>query len=228
MRIIHILAALCVLLCLTLSAQAQGLFFAQDDFVLIYGQPNSPGAAGAQITMDGRLVNWSQNTVAAWFTLSGSNANNAYVVGNEYRTDYDTNVVLKITTMPNGAGALLWEGNGSAYTLVHADQSGYNAASFDRPGWYNPLIVSSGYVTEYQSVGAGSFNRAGGPWTNSQFVVDWFGSYDWNFITDGQGNGIGSTGNLQGKIDVVPEPSGVLACMTGLIGCAGLIRRRRS
>ena len=227
MRIFPIVIALGALMCLATGAQAEGLFFAQDDFVLVYGQPNSPGSAGATFTMDGRLVQWDNNVVAAWFTLSGGNSSAAYVVGGEYRTDYDTDVVLTVTTAPQGAGTLLWQGSGNAYTLVNLDQSGYDATTFDRPDWYNPTIITSGFVSEYQSVGAASFVKTAGTWTYAGLAAPWFGTYDWNFINDGQGNQIGSTGNMQGKLDIVPEPGSLMVCVTGLIGCAGVFMRRR-
>lgn len=210
------------------------LFFLQDDLTLEFGETGNLLAAGTTIHSDGRLLYWEKTSRVAWFTLDGhttggTTANGLWTIDFNDGTVIAPDIypVLKITTQPLGAGTVLWTGTINHFTLTghvdlanHVDLDGtFPATIYDRPGYV--------HQTEYISVGAGQFSRTSGDWSYSQLVMDWVGGYEWDYDGDTLAESNYIYGNLQGKLTTVPEPTGVLALMCGVVGLVGLCGRRR-
>jgi len=205
------------------AVQAGEYYFAQDDFVLYFGQPGQPGAAGGYFkptTTNGYIVDWSVNENVAWFSLEGKTTLGAQSIGGgEYVTRYDTNLagtsgaVLTIYDGDKGdTSTVLWQGSGWLETQV-------GLAS------YTPE-ARPGYVTEpatYQGKGTGAFVKTSGSWSCPEFDMPWFGSYNWGY--DSQYTK--QTGNVQGRVECVPEPGTILAALAVLSPVGFVFRRRR-
>ncbi len=217
MRLGILLVALALLIATT--ASANGLFFLQDDFDQAF--VNGIGQAGMVVTGSGWVKDWSTGVNLYYFTLNATNSSAGYVVGSEFRTDYDQ---ATMTWYAPGTADVVNSMDGWFYTKVKLTGNGpqwpdyYDATVYDGPG-YTGLGEGSSpvrpYAENFRSVGGGHFG---------DFSLEWLGTYNWGYYTDGQGI-LHQTGNIQAK--VVPEPMSVMLGVLGLSSVAGLRRLRR-
>lgn len=223
MKKVLLMLAVVLAICLSVvSAQAvTSPFFAYDDFTLTFGSAGNPGSGGSVFTADGKLLEYSNPLqVDGWFVLSGSTIG-AQLVGTQYDTTYTG--TLKIYSLPNGGGTLLWSGTGSLKTIVNADGSTFPAI-YPRPASF------AGQPTNYNSIGDGLYNGVGvGDWASIiKMNIDWLGSYNWAYDVSSNGmytpNTTQQYGNVQGGISI-PEPTSLLLLGFGLMGLAGIRRK---
>ncbi len=219
MKRVLLAVALVAMLAMCVSAQATGWYFAQDDFLLKFGTPGQPGSAGGTIGAHGRLLNWDENTLFAYFKISAKTTLGAqpYAVG-KYITWYDiaTLDIYDDDPVYNPAANLMWTGTGQFCTIVNADGSKFPASSFDRPAYENQPV-------EYMSVGYGSFAGTGMFYLLN---VDWLGTYNWNY--DSSNPAKYQKGNMQAKVsNVIPEAGSVMLGMMGLGSVLGFVRFRK-
>ena len=202
-----------------LQAAPEAMYFVQDDFWQIFGEQGNPGSAGTQIGADGRLVLWDVDQVAGWWTLSAVTTAGAFDNGSgQWQTNYEQGTVT-VTDSRTG-GNVLWQGSVvSLYTLVNMDQSPFDATAYDRPDYENQPET-------FLSVGFGEFARTGGSWLDPGLVLDWMGTYNWNFNGATPGESSEMYGNIQGKLVVVPEPASFVSLLLLTGGLAGRCRRK--
>ena len=215
--------AVVALLALGVFAQAAPDFplFMQDDLVLNFGEPGNPSAIGTALELDGRVVFWDVNMVAGWFQFSGATTADVEDLGAQWRANFnDPSAVLTITEFKTG-GTVLWQGSVDFFYICgNKDGSMFPASGFDRPAYeVEP--------SEFNGCGSAGFTQTGGSWSHPTLALEWLGTY--NMTLDGPtvGESENAFGNLQGKLVVVPEPSGMLAMFVGVLGMAGFVNHRR-
>lgn len=200
----------------------QPAYFLQDDFVLTFGSTGNPLATGTNIrTIDysTRLLNWNDNNLAGWFHLN-ADLSSGETNGGVWTMNF-TSGSFSITDGPTG-GTVYWSGTVDQLTLsgyVTSPLFGYPATGYPRPAYETE-------PTEFVAVGAGRFTRQSGTWTDTQLLLDWVGSYNWNYDASTPQDSTSIIGNLQGRL-VVPEPGSVVALLSGLIGLVGFWHRKR-
>lgn len=211
------------LLALALYAQAmpEPYYLMQDDFILTFGAPGNPLAAGSQIDSTGRIVFWNMEKFAGSFSLSTTAGAAAVNLGSQWQMDFNQGT-FKITSQPAGNGVTLWEGAVSSFLVTgNNDGSKFSAAPYDRPSYEDD-------PASFDQVCSATFTRTSGVWTDQVIEMEWGGTYNITF----DGNTIPESswmlGNLQGKLVTVPEPSGLLLIGGGLASLAGVIKRRRT
>jgi len=202
------------------SAMPEPTYFCQDDFMLTFGEIGNPLAEGTALSAAGRLLKWSENKLAGWFSLEAAMSQPGQVVGDKWTVTFDEGTLTLHSTKTGGT--VYWTGNLQQLTLTgYVDPSGRFAASaFPRPSYESE-------PTEFIAVGNASFQRTGGTWTDPALVLQWVGSYNWNYDEDTPQASSTVFGNLQAKI-AVPEPGSVAALVCGLVGFVGFAGRRRS
>lgn len=201
-------------------AMPKSEYFCQDDFVLSFGAIGDPMAAGTTITADGRLLLWDSNTIAGWFTMTGTLKPVSQPGNGTWQLVFDSGT-FKVMSSPIN-GTTYWQGNISNLTMTGYDQSSatYSAAGYQRPG----------YVTdpaEYLSVGTAIFTRTDGTWTDPELHMNWLGSYNWTYDNATPATSNNLLGNLQAELST-PEPGSIAALFCGLTGMVGYWRRKRS
>jgi hypothetical protein len=223
-----VLTALALLFVATAVANADSLYFAQDDFTLTFATPNNPSMPGSTFVSTGRIVDWTDlNIIDGWFTINGTGLAGS-VVGGEYVTPYTASMNIYSDAART---ILVWTGTGGSLVTdvklgapdpwLPSDAFSYPAGNYFRPsGVTNPdyfKSVGSGFFT-----GAGSFNTA------TTFYMPWFGTFNWDYTNNGQGQKISQIGNLQGELTTsVPEPATIILLGFGL-SALGLARRFRN
>jgi hypothetical protein len=202
---------------------ANDWYLAQDDFLLTYAAPNNPGAPGSTFSADGRLMPWATNTISNWFAISGASALGAQSVGTQWVTDYAGSTLNIYADNLGNPGALVWTGTADhLYTIVNKSGAEFAVTDppYDRPSY-------STDPSKFNSVGSGLFTRTAGTWTCPQVSLPWLGTYNWNYVYDGQGNQIKQKGNIQAKLTCVPEPMSVMLGALGLAAVGGFRRFRK-
>jgi len=221
-----ILLATCLaLVFLTGSASAVTLpLYIQDDFQLTFGEPGNPGASGGELWSAGRLLT-PENIWAADYRLTGINQLAAYQVGDEYWTDYVTNLDIGVSSPQHGWQATYWSGTGSITTRVKVggglEPSGQYA--YSATDYWHPVNPTGSNPSEYQSIGSGAFTGAGQEgWGDvAGFSVPWFGTYNWSYNEELTWQ----RGNMQGAM--VPEPGSMILLVAGGLVALAIGRRRR-
>jgi hypothetical protein len=209
------------------SAMPEPTYFCQDDFTLTFGETGNPLSVGTELSADGRLLKWNDNKLAGWFSFHGVMSQPGVVSGNTWTMIFDSGT-FEIHSTKTG-GTRYWAGSIEHFTLTgYVDPDGrYDAtdpSAYPRPAYEDE-------PTEFISVGAAEFDRIpglpGGTWTDPQIFMQWIGSYNWNYDEDTPEDSNTLYGNLQAKI-VVPEPAGLIALLSGIVGLVGFVGRRRS
>lgn len=200
----------------------QPSYFLQDDFVLTFGEIGNPLAANTSIhtiNYSTRLLYWNQNLLAGWFHLDATASSAGQVSGGMWTLVFDTGT-FSITPSP-ASGTPLWSG-----TVDHLTITGYvdPNARFAAAGYPRPTYETE--PTEFTAVAEGKFTRTSGTWTDPQLLLDWVGSYNWNYDASTPQESTIIIGNMQARL-VVPEPAGVVALLCGLVGLIGLKARKR-
>jgi hypothetical protein len=206
------------------SAMPEPTYFCQDDFTLSFGATGNPLAAGTELVADGRLLHWNDNKLAGWFSFDAVMSQPGQISGNTWTMTFDSGTFTIHSTKTGGSN--IWTGTIDHFTLtgfVDPDAR-YDATTYPRPSYESE-------PTEFISVGDAAFTRltgvAGGSWTDPKLVMPWAGSYNWNYDQDTPQDSDTLYGNLQAKL-AVPEPAGIVALLSGIVGLAGFIGRRRN
>ena len=221
-----VILAVLGLMAMAIAAKAmpEPTYFCQDDFTLAFGETGNPLAVGTELNADGRLLHWDDNKLAAWFSFDAVLSQPGQMSGSTWTMTFDSGTFTIHTTKTGGA--ILWAGTIDNLTFTgYVDEDvRYDASVYDRP-------VYEDEPTEFISVGTAKFDRIpgilGGTWTDPQIFMEWAGSYNWNYDENLPQDSSTLYGNLQGKI-VVPEPAGVVALLSGIIGLVGFVGRRRN
>lgn len=227
MKILSLVFVLLVALSVSASAAVGDIYFAQDDFTLTWS--NGLGSVGSTINASGLLAKPSGATFGT-FGMTGTQNVAVLDLGWGYKTVYDATL-----TIQDFSSNILWSGTGSVYTLVNKAGGPWLPDYFDATGYDSPAGWNLGdgsnagpYAENFRSVGAGMFDtRTGGIWSTVEIMVPWLGTYDWTYtegttLASGQQNG-----NMQGKLECVPEPLSVVLGFMGLGTVAGFRRLRR-
>lgn len=209
-----------VAMAIAANAMPEPTYFCQDDFTMTFGATGNPLAVDTELIADGRLLHWDDNKLAAWFSFDAVLSQPGQVSGNTWTMTFDSGTFTLHTTKTGGA--TLWAGTIDHLTFTgYVDEDvRYDASVYDRP-------VYEDEPTEFISVGDAKFTRTGGTWTDPQIFMQWAGSYNWNYDENLPQDSNTLYGNLQAKL-VVPEPAGVVALLSGIIGLVGFVGRRRS
>jgi hypothetical protein len=227
-RRLSVILAILGLVALAVAAKAmpEPTYFCQDDFTMTFGATGNPLAAGTELIADGRLLHWNDNKLAGWFSFDAVMSQPGVVSGNTWTMTFDSGT-FEIHSTKTG-GTRYWAGSIDHFTLTgYVDPDArYDATdmlTYPRPGYEDE-------PTEFISVGAAKFDRIpglpGGTWTDPQIFMEWAGSYNWNYDENLPQESNTLYGNLQGKIGV-PEPAGIVALLSGIIGLVGFVGRRR-
>lgn len=213
-------AAILVLVGVGTQAMPKPQYFCQDDFIMTFGEVGQPLAAGTTIAADGRLLMWSDNLLAGWFTMNATVSHAGQSSSGVWSLVFDTGT-FKITSRPDGSGTTYWEGSIEQLTLTGYDQfsTHYAAAGYPRPAY-------AVQPEQFVSVGAASFARSGGTWTDPKLQMDWLGGYNWTYDNSTPETSSHIYGNLQGML--TPEPGSLAALVCGIVGLAGCWRRKRA
>ncbi len=223
MRTWNLLAGIAALFLLAGTAKAVTFpLYLQDDFTLTFGAPANPGAAGGQLWATGHVLT-PGNFWAADFLLTGGNPNAAYLVGNEYWTDYDVSITMGESDNVGGFVSTFWSGTGEVTTRVK-DGGGLfppESLRYSAAGYWHPADQPE----FYQSVGSGAVMGAGsGDWAGvEELYIPWFGTYNWRYdeaLT-------WQKGNMQGMLMDVPEPGSLLLLVAGGLVALAIGRRRK-
>lgn len=219
MRWLILTATLLLAIAGSLQALPANMYFVQDDFEQTFGATGNPGSANTEIHAWGKIVRWDVNQVVGFFDITCKATNGAVDNGTQWVTTYDQGAMV-INSKSTG-GTLLWSGGvNSLQTIVNKDGSVFAASAFDRP-YYDKE------PTEFLSVGSASFTRTAGSWADSGLAMNWLGTYNWNFDAENVADATWMSGNLQGKLVAVPEPSSLAACLVFLAPLAARIRRKQ-
>jgi len=220
-RNLSLLIAVLALVGLAVAAAAmpQTAYFCQDDFNLIFGEHGNALAANSELIADGRLLQWNENKLVGWFSLDAVASQAAQVTATTWTMTFDSGT-FSIHSTKSG-GTVYWQGTISNLTITgFVDQAArYSATTYTRPSYETE-------PTEFIAVGGATLARTGGTWTDPQLSLPWMGSYNWNYDGDTPEESDNLYGNLQAKL-TVPEPAGFAAILSGLVGLAGLIGRKR-
>lgn len=204
----------------SLQAMPASLYFVQDDFEQTFGTTGNPGSANTAIFAYGKIVNWNVNQVVGFFTINCSTTSGAVDNGTQWVTDYDQgNITISSKSM--GTGTVYWAGDVNfVQTIANKDGSMFSASAYDRPS----------YDTEpsaFASVGSAQFTRTAGTWADSAIGMRWLGTYNWNYDAENIADATWMSGNLQGELVAVPEPSSMAACLMLFAPLANRIRRKQ-
>lgn len=227
MKILMFVFVLLVAFSAVASASIGDIYFAQDDFKLTW--TNGLGSIGSAIYAKGDLA-YANGNVLGSFTLSGAQNTAVVDLGWGYKTVYDATLTLE-----DDFSNVLWSGTGSIDMSVNKAGGPLFPVFFDATGFDHPADWSLGegslhgpYAENFRSIGHGFFGtKMGGSWTDSAISVPWVGTYNWRYT---QGSTIESGqqhGNLQGKLNCVPEPMSVMLGLLGLSSVAGFCKLRR-
>lgn len=220
-RLALVLVVLFALLAVSAQAMPQSMYFMQDDYILDFGQTGNPLSGGTTIDAVGRIVLWNVETFAGSFVLSSVAGGPAVDLGNQWRMNFNQGT-FKITSLPYGNGITLWEGTVDYfYVTGNNDNSKFSAAAYNRPAYETE-------PSEFNQVATARFTRTGGTWTDPAIGMEWGGTYNINYDATTLPESSMLIGNLQGKLVVVPEPGGLLAICSGLVGLVGVASRRRT
>ncbi len=194
-------------------------YFCQDDFVLTFGAVGQPMAVGSTLAADGRLLQWDNNTIAGWFSMTATLQSAGQSSNGQWNMVFNTGT-FKITSTPVG-GITYWEGKISnlSFTGYDLTSARYDAANYDRPGYVTDPV-------EFTSVGGATFARTGGTWTDPKIHMSWLGNYNWTYDNATPATSNHLLGNLQAKL-TTPEPGSLAAVFCGLVGLSHYWRRRR-
>jgi len=228
-KLFLMLAVLGILFVATTVANADSLYFAQDDFTLTFAAPNNPSMPGSTFVSTGRIVDWTNlNIIDGWFTITGTGLAGS-VVGGEYVTPYSASMNIYSDAART---ILVWAGTGGSLVtdvklgapdpFLPSDAYSYLATNYFRPsGVTNPDY--------FKSAGSGVFTGAGSFDTATTFYMPWFGTFNWDYTNNPLGEKITQIGNLQGELtDTVPEPATILLFGFGLsvLGLGARFRNR--
>jgi len=226
-----VLAALALLFVATAAANASSIYFAQDNFNLTFASPNDPAMPGSTFLATGELIGWNTNITGGYFSITGTGLAGS-VVGSEYVTPYSASMNIYSDAART---TLVWTGTGgsletrvmlgAADPFNPTDAESYVGANYSRPILPTPITIPS----YFQSVGDGVFMGSGTWDPATTLYMPWFGTYNWHYTANGQGQYIIQTGNVQGELTTaVPEPGTILLLGFGLsaLGLAARFRNR--
>lgn len=218
-RWLIITATLLLAIAGSLQAMPASLYFVQDDFEQTFGATGNPGSANTEIYAWGKLVRWDVNQVIGVFELTCKTTNGAVDNGTQWVTNYDQGTITIMTKSTNGT--LLWSGNVSfVQTIANKNGSMFSALPYTRPTYDSE-------PSAFMSIGSAQFTRTAGSWTDSAIGMSWLGTYNWNYDAEDIADATWMSGNLQGKLVAVPEPSSLAACLAFLAPLAARIRRKQ-
>jgi len=201
------------------SAMPQTSYFCQDDFTLLFGEAGNPLATNTSITADGRLLYWNDNKLAGWFSFDAV-VSQGSISGSMWTLTFDTGTFTVHSTKTGGT--VYWTGTINNLTMTgYVDPNArYDASVYSRPAYESE-------PTEFISVGSAAITRTGGIWTDPNLILQWAGSYNWNYDGDTPQESENLYGNLQAKL-TVPEPGSMIAMLSGLVGLISFTGRKRN
>lgn len=227
MKVLLFVLVMLVAISVSASAAVGGIYFAQDDFIMRW--TSGLGSIGTTIVADGDIA-YPTGSVLGTFDLTGTQNVAVLDLGWGYKTTYDATLTIK-----DISNTVLWNGTGSVYTIVNKTGGPWLPAYFDATGYDHPAGWNLGdgndvgpYAENFRSIGAGSFDvKVSGTWSDPVIAIPWLGTYDWRYI-DGSTQQSGQlNGNMQGKLQAVPEPMSVMLGLMGLGSIAGLRKLRK-